>query len=408
MDMAHNGDVDVAATEVSREDVSDYYKNLSSTSDLKTNACSAGSSIPSEYKKILPLIAEEVVTKYFGCGSPLPPAIKGCSVLDLGSGTGRDVFLASALVGEEGRVIGVDMTDEQLEIANKYIDYHTRKFNFSKANVEFRKGVIEDLKSAKIPDSSMDVVISNCVINLSLDKEATFKEIYRVLKEGGELYFSDMYTDRRVPNELKADKELYGEGLSGALYIEDFRRILRKVGFEDYRITAKSPIAVENPALAKKVGGIRYVSVTVRAFKLSGLEDRWEDYGQQATYHGTISDSPDAFTLDEAHVFPKGVPTPVSGNTADMLSKTRYASHFTVTAREHHLGAFRYMSLYDDEEGEGCCGGGGACCEGGEGACCEEGNGGACCETAGPCCGEASVGACCSSAATKKGGSCCG
>mmetsp|Transcript_15504 Transcript_15504/g.25655 ORF Transcript_15504/g.25655 Transcript_15504/m.25655 type:complete len:376 (+) Transcript_15504:102-1229(+) len=372
--MAQNGH----EVEVSREDVSDYYKKLNSSKDLKTNACCTGELIPAAYKKILSQIADEVVTKFYGCGSPIPPAIKGCSVLDLGSGTGRDVFLASALVGEEGHVIGVDMTDEQLEIANKYIDYHTGKFHLSKPNVEFRKGFIEDLKSANIPDSSVDVVISNCVINLSVNKEATFREIHRVLKEGGELYFSDVYADRRVPKELQADKELFGECLSGALYIEDFRRILEKVGFEDYRITAKSPISIENPEVEKRVKGIRFVSVTVRAFKLSSLEDRWEDYGQEATYHGTMPESPSAFTLDEVHIFRTGFPTRVSGNTADILSKTRYASHFTVTARGNHLGAFRYLSLCDEEEEEGCCGGGGGCCEVEE-DCCEE-SGEACCK----------------------------
>jgi len=112
-------------------------------------------------------------------------------------------------------------------------------FDLAKPNVEFRKGVIENLKeSAGIEDNSIDVVISNCVINLSADKEAVFREVWRILKPGGELYFSDVFSDRRVPQHLKDDKVLWGECLSGALYIEDFRRMLARVGF-NYYYTAK-------------------------------------------------------------------------------------------------------------------------------------------------------------------------
>ena len=157
----------------------------------------------------------------------------------MGCGSGRDCYLASSFVGDSGKVIGVDMTDEQLEVARKYVDYHTEKFKLSQPNVEFKKGIIENLKdSAGIEDNSIDVVISNCVVNLSADKEAVFKEVWRILKPGGELYFSDVFSDRRIPQNLKDDKVLWGECLSGALYIEDFRRLMDKVGFK-YYYTAK-------------------------------------------------------------------------------------------------------------------------------------------------------------------------
>ena len=176
------------------------------------------------------MIHEDIIKKFYGCGSPIPQGILGATVLDLGCGTGRDCFMASAMVGEEGRVVGVDMTDEQIDVAKKYVEHHTKAFGFSKPNVEFRKGIIEDLKSsAGIEDNSFDCVISNCVINLVADKEKVFREVWRILRPGGEFYFSDVYSDRRIPEDLRKDKVLWGECLSGALYIEDFRRMMARI-----------------------------------------------------------------------------------------------------------------------------------------------------------------------------------
>ena len=135
-------------------------------------------------------------------------------------------------------------------MANKYIDYHTNAFGYDKPNVEFRKGLIEDLKSsANILDNSLDCVISNCVINLSPDKERVFREVWRILRPGGEFYFSDVYSDRRIPEDLKKDKVLWGECLSGALYLEDFRRMMTKVGFNYYYTVSQSEITVGNEAI---------------------------------------------------------------------------------------------------------------------------------------------------------------
>jgi SAM-dependent methyltransferase len=135
-------------------------------------------------------------------------------------------------------------------VANKYIDYHTNAFGYDKPNVEFRKGLIEDLKSsANILDNSLDCVISNCVINLSPDKERVFREVWRILRPGGEFYFSDVYSDRRIPEDLKKDKVLWGECLSGALYLEDFRRMMTKVGFNYYYTVSQSEITVGNEAI---------------------------------------------------------------------------------------------------------------------------------------------------------------
>ena len=166
------------------------------------------------------------------------------------------------------------MTDEQLEVANNFVDYHTKAFGFSKPNVEFRKGIIENLKeSAGIDDNSIDCVISNCVVNLSPSKEQVFKEVWRVLKPGGEFYFSDVYSERRIPLSLQNDKVLWGECLSGALYIEDFRRVMAKEGFNYYYTVKQSEITVGNGEIEQQVGGIKFYSFTIRAYKIPELED---------------------------------------------------------------------------------------------------------------------------------------
>jgi SAM-dependent methyltransferase len=238
-------------------------------------------------------------------------------------------------------VIGVDMTDEQLEVARRHKDRQMEKFGFKKANVDFRKGFIEDLKECRIRDNSVDVVISNCVVNLSPDKRSVFAEIFRILKPGGELYFSDVFATARVPEAVKNDPVLYGECLGGALYIEDFRRLLRDLGCPDHRVVTARPITITDPAIKDKVGHIGFCSMTVRAFKLPGLEDICEDYGQVAYYLGTIPGQATEFMLDDHHIFTKGKPMLVCGNTAAMVGETRYGKHFRITGdKSVHYGAF--------------------------------------------------------------------
>ncbi len=312
------------------DSVRDYYGRVLKTNrDLKTSACCTGESLAPWLQEILKDIHPDVVTRFYGCGSPIPPELMGKTVLDLGSGSGRDCFILSKLVGPGGRVIGVDMTPEQLDTARRYVGYHMKKFGFARPNVEFLSGYIEDLKSLGLENDSVDVVVSNCVINLSPDKERVFAEIFRVLKPGGELYFSDVFADRRIPPPLAEDPILLGECLGGALYIEDFRRLLAGVGCLDHRVISNSKLALTDPAIERKAGMIGFNSLTVRAFKLD-LEDRCEDYGQVAYYLGTLSEQPRSFVLDDHHLFETGQPQPVCGNTAAMLSRTRYAPHFKI------------------------------------------------------------------------------
>lgn len=321
--------------------IQEYYgRVLASKNDLKTTACCSLSTPPPHLREILAAIHPEVHAKFYGCGTPVPLALEGTRVLDLGSGSGRDCFVLSKLVGPEGSVIGIDMTDEQLEVARKHSAYHAQAFGFKRENVDFRKGFIEDLAAADIPDASVDVVISNCVINLSPAKDKVFSEIMRVLKPGGELYFSDVFADRRLPLALREDPVVLGECLGGAMYTEDFRRLMASLGVADVRVMSKTPIEVTHADVARRTGNANFSSLTFRAFKLP-LEDRCEDYGQFAMYKGTLAECPHAFILDDHHTFFAGKPMAVCSNTAAMLAQTRFAPHFTVFGNtETHFGLF--------------------------------------------------------------------
>jgi SAM-dependent methyltransferase len=344
-------------TEQVRADVEEYYgKLLNRTGDLKTGACCCSTdSMPAGLRRLLQDIHPEVLSRFYGCGSPLPPALDGCTVLDLGCGTGRDVYLASRLVGPKGRVLGVDMTEAQLEIARRHADFHAQRFGYSRPNVSFHKGFIEDLASLGIADESIDVVISNCVINLSPRKDLVFSEIFRVLKPGGELYFSDIFADRRVPADLRSDPVLRGECLAGALYVEDFRRLLSSVGVRDFRTVVSRRVDLRDAEVEAKVGMIGFVSATIRAFKIGDLEDRCEDYGQVASYLGTVPGLPHAFVLDDHHRFEGGRLVPVCGNTAAMLQQTRYAPHCRVLGdRSTHYGLFPCAQSRAESD-RGCC-----------------------------------------------------
>jgi len=250
------------------EKVKSYYSELTNLKggELASAVCScAADSIPEPVKRIVSELPEEIVMRYYGCGSPIPDRINGCTVLDLGCGTGRDVYVVSKLVGPNGRVIGVDMNDDQLAVAEKYKAEMADKWGF--ANVEFKKGYIEDLASAGIGDASVDVVISNCVINLSPDKDRVFSEIRRVLKDGGVLYFSDIFADRRVPEEISAHPLLLGECLGGSMSRDEFREVMKKTGWDDFTVVSSRETPVGNEEIERLIGDIRYTSDTVRAVK---------------------------------------------------------------------------------------------------------------------------------------------
>ena len=320
--------------------VQDYYgKQLQHSADLKTSACCDASQVSNWLKPLLANVHPEVLARYYGCGLTCPPLLEGCRVLDLGCGAGRDVYLLAQLVGPRGQVVGVDMTDEQLAVAEQHRAWHAERLGY--ANVRFVKGYIERLDALDLEPGSFDVIVSNCVVNLSSDKPAVLAGVQRLLKTGGEFYFSDVYADRRVPPAVKNDPVLYGECLGGALYWNDFQRLAQAAGFTDPRLVTDRPLTITDPALAAKVGILRFFSATYRLFKLDGLESACEDYGQAVIYRGSIPNCPDRFTLDKHHDIEAGRVFPVCGNTWRMLHDSRFAPHFTFIGDfSRHYGLF--------------------------------------------------------------------
>ncbi|MFK7952737.1 MAG: methyltransferase domain-containing protein [Ekhidna sp.] len=346
------------------EEVQEYYgSELEKSEDLKTNACCTLVKPPKHILEALRLVADEVQAKYYGCGLTIPSAVEGLRILDLGSGSGRDCYIAGKLVGENGSVVGVDMTDEQLKVANDHKEHHREAFGYDKSNVEFIKGNIEKLDELNLEKESFDIIISNCVINLASDKQKVLNDAYDLLKPGGEMYFSDVYSDRRVPQALQNDKVLWGECLSGALYWNDFLNIAKKAGFTDPRAVEDKPITIENEEVEELVGDISFYSVTYRLMKIDGLESDCEDYGQAVAYKGGIPENEMAFMLDDHHYFPKGKMITVCGNTYKMLHDTRFKQYFDFHGTwDVHYGIFEgcggnmpFTSSIEGSEAESCC-----------------------------------------------------
>lgn len=309
------------------EQVQHYYgQELQTSADLKTSACCDPSAMPEWLKPLLANVNPTVLAKYYGCGLVAPQLLNGAHVLDLGCGSGRDVYVLAQMVGAQGRVVGVDMTAEQLSVAQTHQDWHTERFGFE--NTQFVQGYIEQLDDLPVEKESLDVVVSNCVINLATDKAAVLRGAYGLLNQGGEMYFSDVYVDRRLPTHLQEDPELYGECLSGALYWNDFLHMAREAGFADPRLVESRPLEITEPRIAAKLGPARFYSATYRLFKLDALESDCEDYGQAVIYKGTMPQHPHAFALDAHHYIETGKVFSVCGNTWRMLHDTRFAPHF--------------------------------------------------------------------------------
>ena len=148
-----------------------------------------------------------------------------------------------------------------------------KKFGFKKPNVRFLDGYIEKLDELDLQPESFDIIVSNCVINLSVDKPAVLRGAYELLKPGGELYFADVYADRRLPDSVRADPVLYGECLGGALYWNDFHTLAQKAGFTDPRLVEDRPLGVNNAKITAKLGAAKFFSATYRLWKIAELED---------------------------------------------------------------------------------------------------------------------------------------
>ncbi len=302
--------------------------------------------------KYLEVIPEEVIEKDYGCGDPSKWLKEGETVLDLGSGTGKICFIASQVVGASGKVIGVDMTDDMLEVANRNAPIVADQIGY--ANVEFRKGRIQDLsldldllgqalekhpvadandflkldeiaeslrvKQPLVKSDSIDVVVSNCVLNLvePEQKPKLFQEIFRVLKNGGRAVISDIVSDESVPEAMREDTHLWSGCISGALTEEAFLKAFEEAGFYGIEL-----VKFETQPW-QTVEGIEFRSVTVQAFK--GKQGACYERNQAVVYQGPFKSVLD----DDGHRYDRGVRAAVCDKTFQLLQAGPYAGQFAV------------------------------------------------------------------------------
>ena len=331
--------------------------NQPSEANVKTryaNAAKAPEALlccPVNYdRKFLEAIPQEVIEKDYGCGDPSKFLQPGETVLDLGSGTGKICFIAAQVVGSAGRVIGVDMTDDMLEVARRNAPIVAERIGF--ANVEFRKGRIQDLgldlerldaelkshpisdassflaahelahelrlKFPLVADESVDVVVSNCVLNLveNGSKKQLFNEIFRVLKTGGRAVISDIVCDELVPEHMQNDPELWSGCISGAFTEEDFLKAFADAGFYGIEI-----LKLESEPW-RTVEGFEFRSMTVQAFK--GKQGTCYERNQAVIYKGPFKEVLD----DDGHRMERGVRYAVCDKTFNLYRKAPYARSF--------------------------------------------------------------------------------
>jgi arsenite methyltransferase len=298
----------------------------------------------------LSVIPQEVIERDYGCGDPSRYLREGETVLDLGSGTGKICFIAAQIVGPNGKVIGIDMTDEMLEVARRNAPVVAESLGY--ANVEFRKGRIQDLaldlelldrqlkenpitnavsflaadelaeelrvKHPLITSDSIDVVISNCVLNLvePKSKRQLFDEIFRVLKKGGRTVICDVVSDEEVPEEMQSDPELWSGCISGALTEEGFLAAFERAGFYGIQILKRDT----DPW--RIVQGIEFRSVTIEAFK--GKQGECFERNQAVIYRGPFKEVFD----DDNHRMERGKRYTVCDKTYNLYKKAPYREFF--------------------------------------------------------------------------------
>ncbi|MBI3324802.1 MAG: methyltransferase domain-containing protein [Candidatus Omnitrophica bacterium] len=260
-------------------------------------------------------IPREVLERFYGCGSPIAMAAAqaGEVVVDLGCGAGIDCFIAAKRVGSTGSVIGIDMTDAMLEVATRSNRIVAEKLGYDVA--VFRRGYLE---CVPVDDKTADVAISNCVINLSPDKRAVFREMWRMLRDHGRMCVADIVSERPVPPHLKVNDQLWGECTVGALTEDEFLAYAEQAGFYGVQVLKKT--------FYRTIEGYHFYSVTVRGFKFEKTAG-CTYVGQFAIYHGPFKSVLD----EEGHLFPRNVAVEVCTDTAAKLSKPPYQGTFTVT-----------------------------------------------------------------------------
>jgi ubiquinone/menaquinone biosynthesis C-methylase UbiE len=295
--------------------VSDSKKDTVKTVYGEAAKAPAGLCCPQNYQaELLSHVPKEALDRNYGCGSPLLKAgvRTGEVVLDLGSGVGIDCFVAARMVGKGGKVIGVDMTDDMLEQANQFNKQVGKNLGYNV--VEFRKGVIEQLPVA---DDSVDLVISNCVLNLSQRKDEVLKEILRVLRPGGRMVISDIVVDREIEPEDQDNETLWAECYTGAIPVGKLVGTYTDIGFQGLTQLAETPW--------RELEGYNFGSLTLRAFKLPKSTDCVYG-GHVAVYLGPYA----SVTDEEDHVFPRFEAVEVCDATAARLRMGPYGDSFTV------------------------------------------------------------------------------
>ena len=291
-----------------REDVKEFY---SEAADKPQEDLCCPTSYPQQNIDHIP---QEVLDRFYGCGSPIINAdIQiGENILDLGSGAGIDCFIASKLVGNTGTVIGVDMTDNMLHVANESKILVSDNLGYS--NVEFRKGYLEDIP---VTNKSIDLVTSNCVINLSQDKTKVFSDIWRILKNKGRLVISDIVSETETTEDIRKNKQLWGQCLAGALTETGFLTSLEKTGFYGIEVLKKD--------FWKNIENINFYSITVRAFKYQ-KSSKCDFQGHRAVYNGPFK----VIIDDEGHVFSRNQVVEICTDTLEKLKSSPYLGSFTI------------------------------------------------------------------------------
>jgi len=306
---------------------------------------------PVDYNQdLLKVIPQEVIERDYGCGDPSRYLSPGETVLDLGSGTGKICFIAAQVVGAKGRVIGVDMTDDMLEVARRNAPIVAERLGY--ANVEFRKGRIQDLgldletleaelirrpitnaasflaagelaaelrlTHPLVATESVGVVVSNCVLNLvePQDKRQLFSEIFRVLRKGGRAVISDIVSDEDVPAELQTDPALWSGCISGALREDLLLKAFEEAGFYGINLLKR------DAQPWRTVRGIEFRSVTVEAFK--GRQGPCFERNQAVVYKGPFKEVLD----DDGHRLPRGARVAVCDKTYNLYKKAPYREFF--------------------------------------------------------------------------------